>query len=69
MMHCDAQCAFFLAGTNDEIEITVVPRDERAVAQDEGVWPEIGLAIVRSGSESTDSRILQEHVVLQWAPR
>ena len=58
--------AFFLAGTNDEIEVTLVPRDERVAASDGGVWPETGF--VRSGSESTDSWITLEGTCgLQWA--
>ena len=34
---------FLLVGTNDEIEITLVPRDERAMTQDEGVCHQLGL--------------------------
>ena len=48
-----------MVNLNDEIEVTLVPRDERVVAQD--VWPETGF--VRSGSESTESCVLEEHGV------
>ena len=61
MMQGDPQYAFFPAGTNDEREVTLVPRHERVVAQDVCVWLETG--IVRSGSENTDSCILEGHVV------
>ena len=44
----------------------VYPGDKRVVAQDQGVWPEIGL--VRSGSESTDSQIFEEHVFCNRRP-
>ena len=41
-MEGDAQYAFLPAGTTDEIEVAVLPGDERVVAQDEGVWPQTG---------------------------
>ena len=41
MTQGDPQCAIFLAGTSDEIKITLVPRHKRVVAQDDGVWLEI----------------------------
>ena len=41
MTQGDPLCAFFLAGTSDEIKITLVPRHKRVVAQDDGVWLEI----------------------------
>ena len=44
MMQGDPHYAFLPAGTNDEIEITLVPRDEGAVAQDEDVWLQTGFA-------------------------
>ena len=44
MMHGDPQHAFPLAGTNDEIEIILVSRDERRFVQDEGVWAATGFA-------------------------
>ena len=34
---------FVLAGSNEEIENTLVPRDETVVVQEEGVWPDAGL--------------------------
>ena len=61
MIQGGPQCAFLPAGRNAEIEITLVPRDEMAVAQDENVWP--ATEFVRSGSDSEDSRILEGHVV------
>ena len=61
MIHGDPQYAFFLAGTNDEIDFAVVPRSERRVAHEEGVQPETVFG--RRVSESTDSRILEEHVL------
>ena len=36
------QYAFAPAGSNDEIEISLVPRDERVVAQEEVVWLQLG---------------------------
>ena len=52
MVQSDAHFAFLRAGTNDEIEINEVPRDVRAVAQDEGILPATRFA--RGGSESTE---------------
>ena len=53
----------FLSGWH-EIEIILVPRDEMVVAQDEGVWRETGF--VSSGSESPDSRTLEELSVIDF---
>ena len=49
------------AGSSDEIEVTFLPRDERVVARDGGVWLEAGC--VSCARESTDSRTLEELVV------
>ena len=54
MFQGDPQYAFFPTGTNDDIEITLGPRDQRTVAQDEGTR----LGFVRSITESEDSRTL-----------
>ena len=49
-------------GSNREIEVTLLPRDERVVTQEESVWLDAGLT--RSSSDSTESRItLGEHAV------
>ena len=49
MMQRDPQYAVLQAGTNDETEVALVPRD---VGQDEGV--RLATVFVRSGSESTE---------------
>ena len=43
------QRAFVPAGSNEEIDVVLMPRDERVVTQEEGVWPEAGL--IRSSSD------------------
>ena len=62
MVQGDPQNAFVLAGTNDENDITLVPKDERTVAHDEGTRP-MAAGFVRSGGESDDGRTPAEHVV------
>ena len=62
MIQGDPQNGPFQAGTSDEIEITLVPRDEWSVAHDEGTRP-VAAGCVRNGSASEDSRTPEEHVV------
>ena len=52
IMQGDPQYAFVLAGSNEETEVALLPRDERVAAQEEAVWPQAGLMI--SSSDSTE---------------
>ena len=51
MIPGDPQYAFLPAGTSDEIELTLVPRDEWSVAHDECTRP-AAAALVRGVSDS-----------------
>ena len=64
MIQGDPQYAFLPAGTNDEIDLTLVPRNTwRPVVSEEVTKPDAPGFCVTLDSESENSRTAEEHVV------
>ena len=59
----DPQYTFFTAGSNEETEISLVPRDRKTVVSEHFAKPAAPGFYVRSDSDSTQSRITFEELV------